>query len=518
MDSIGGQVSYTTSQNIYVRFISTSGIEAGDTLFQMQNGNVLPVLEVKHLSSTSCVTTLIGKSEIEIGTEVFALKEKKKSKPVIETPVVEERPPDIVMPAPVKDEEEEVEKEAGRSRKTESLTGRFSVATYSNFYGEPDRNKQRMRYTLSMNANQIGNTKLSAETYISFRHTINEWQEVKDNFGRAFKVYNLALHYKPNDQLSVWAGRKINYNMANVGAIDGLQAEKRWNKIFTGAFAGSRPDHQDYGFNFDLLQFGLYTGYKSDTKNGSIQSTLAVAEQRNGAMTDRRFAYFQHVNSSIKRIYIFTSFEFDLYTLEDGEPKSTFDVTGLYASIRYKPFDKLSLFGSYDARKNIIYYETYKNFLDQLLEDETRQGFRFNFNYRPLKRITIGSSAGYRFQKGDPASSKNVYSYLTIAKIPKVDLSATLSVIWMQSAYLDGLIYGVRASRSFVKGKLYAEAQYRKVEYNYRYTEFPLVHSIAGANLSWRFSRKFSLSVNYEGEIRDKEIFHSVYTNIVQRF
>lgn len=518
VDTLYGEVSYKTSQSIYVRFISTSGINVGDTLYGDING-IKPLLSVKYLSSTSCVGSLLMDSiVIEKGMRMTA-RIKRTQAPVEKDAKEEETPVVMIPPDIIPQEDPDLTPEPLKKiHKTEPVTGRLSAASYLNFSDHPENDKQRMRYTFTMNAKNIGNTGISAESYISFRHTVNEWQEVKDHFGKAFKVYSLALQYNIKDKANIWLGRKINYNMSNVGAIDGIQAEKKWNKAFAGVFAGSRPDHIDYGFNPDLLQFGAYVGHKSDTKNGNLQSTLAIAEQRNGAMTDRRFAYFQHVNSAFKKINLFTSFEFDLYTIENGQPKNTINVSSLYLSARYKATDKLSLFGSYDARKNIIYYETYKNFIDQLLEDETRQGFRFSFNYRPVKRVALGTSAGYRFQKDQPASSKNLNSYLTVSGIPKVNMSATASVVWIQSPYLNGLIYGIRASKDLVKGKLYAETEYRIVEYTYTNIETPLKQSIIGLNLSWRLTRKFSVAVHYEGEIRQKELSNRIYTNIIQRF
>ena len=518
-DTLNGEVSYKTSQSIYVSFNSTEGISEGDTLYSVVNASMIPVLTVKYLSSRSCVGIPISDQPLAVGAKIIAKSSKIKIPPHTPAEVVQEQIPGL-QPILPEDEEAISEEIQKKPVNTEKISGRISAASYVYFSDHPENDKQRMRYTFNLNAKNISNTGFSAESYISFRHTLNEWQEVKDHFGKTFKVYNLAVQYNIDNRVIFWLGRKINFNISNVGAIDGIQAEKKWNKTLVGMFAGFRPDHQDYGFNDQLLQFGAYAGYKSDLKNGSIQNTLAVAEQRNSGMTDRRFIYFQHLNSAIRDIYIFTSFEFDLYTLDtvDNSPKNTFDITSLYASVRYRPTNKLSLFVSYDARKNIIYYETYKNILDQLLEDETRQGLRFSINYKPFKKITIGSNAGYRFEKNTAVASKNLYSYLTISRIPKLNMSATLTTVWIQSPYLDGLIYGLRISRDLVKGKLFGEASYRIVDYKYKSTEYALIQSIVGLNLSWRITRKISLSVNYEGEIRESELSNRIYSNIIHRF
>lgn len=519
IDTMPGEVTFTTSQSVYIKFASTRGIEPGDTLFVLRDGQLTPALIVKNISSTSCVSSPLPGFVFEKGNSIISKQRRKApAKPDEPIPAPKEPAENVVVPEP---EEQEVMIKVEPKKQTyapKKLIGRLSAASYVNFSDRHETDKQRMRYTLTFNTNRIGKSGLSAETYISFRHTLGEWQEVRDDFKRTFKIYSLALQYDFNDGSRISLGRKTNPNISNIGAIDGLQLEKHWKQITVGLFGGSRPDHTDYGFNFDLVQFGAYAGHMIESKNGIVQSTLAFAEQRNHSMTDRRYAYFQHVNSAIKRVNIFTSLEFDLYTLKDDQPKSTFDVSSIYFSLRYKVSNKLSVFGSYDARKNIIYYETYKNFIDQLLEDETRQGYRFSFNYRPWKRITIGTSAGYRFQKDNPDPSKNLNSYISISQIPHLQVSTTLSLVMIQSAYLDGIIYGVRMSKDLVKGKLFGEAEFRLVEYRYRNVESAIKQSIAGGHVTWRFSKKLSFAFNYEGEIQQKKLNNRIYTNVIQRF
>ncbi len=518
LDTLTGSVSYKTSQSIYVKFKSTKGIEVGDTLFMLIESRLEPALLIKYTSSTSCVGTPLTVQTFETGMKIIA-RIKDVPKPEAPKAEIQQNPADYgIVTQPEEETTPRYEEKKKPVKETEDLKGRLTAASYINFSDHPESDKQRMRYTFSLNARNINQTGLSIETYMSFKHTLNEWQVVQDHFKKAFKVYALALEYDLKDGTRFWLGRKINFNISNIGAIDGIQAEKKWNKTLAGVFAGSRPDLSDYGFNSELLQFGAYVGNIVTGKNGTIQNTLAIAEQRNQNMTDRRFAYFQHLNSMIRRVNMFTSFEFDLYKIENNQPKSVFDITSIYASIRYKVSDRLSIFGSYDARNNIIYYETYKNFIDQLLEDETRQGLRFSFTYHPLKKITIGSSGGYRFQKNNPSPSKNLYSYLTVSRIPGLQISATVSVVLIESAYMRGNIYGIRASRDLIKGKLFGEMEYRIVEYRYNNVEFPLNQSIIGTNLSWRFTRNLSFGLNYEGEIQNQTVFSRFYTNLIQRF
>ena len=54
--TVTGQVSFVSSQHVYVKFKNTEGIYNGDTLFVENNGAPVPALLVSGLSSISCVT------------------------------------------------------------------------------------------------------------------------------------------------------------------------------------------------------------------------------------------------------------------------------------------------------------------------------------------------------------------------------------------------------------------------------------------------------------------------------
>ena len=63
-----GTVSYISSQNIYVKFSSTEGIETGDTLFLKINNNYIPAIKVDYISSTSCAGVSVTDDKIEVIT------------------------------------------------------------------------------------------------------------------------------------------------------------------------------------------------------------------------------------------------------------------------------------------------------------------------------------------------------------------------------------------------------------------------------------------------------------------
>ncbi|MBK6998373.1 MAG: hypothetical protein IPH31_27165 [Lewinellaceae bacterium] len=512
-----GTVTYVSSQNVYVKFSSTEHINKGDTLFSKKGEQLLPSLVVKDKSSTSCVCTALSTEKAKLGDEFYSKSivekkaektKEKKSKPFPAGQDSMIKPPPVVI-APQDDKDDDAYKQ--------KVKGRISAASYSNFYGEDQIH--RMRYALVYQGNNLGNSRISTENYITFRHTIGEWNTVKENFNDAFKIYSLSVKYDLDKTSSISLGRKINHRISSMGAIDGLQVEKGLKHFLVGAIVGSRPHFADYSINLNLFQVGAYVGHVNKNPIKRRETTFAVVEQRNHSKTDRRFVYFQHSNSLSKNLNLFGSFEVDMYQVVNEQVSNSMSLTNLLLTLRYKISKKLSISASYDNRKNIIYYESYKSYIDQLIEDETRQGLRFGVNYRILKRITWGANASWRFQKSNINLSKNINTYVNFSRLPWVNATASLSANLLQTNYLDSRIYGARLSKELVRGKLNSEVYYRWVEYDYKNYEYKIRQQIGGIDFSWNITRKLALYLYYEGTFdKQNKTFNRFNTKLIQRF
>jgi hypothetical protein len=521
-ESKEGKISYVTTQSIYVKFQSTENIAEGDTLFIKQEENLIPVLIVKGISSISCSCIPISTIKLSVSDQVYS--KPKIIQPKTSVPIVAE----TTLPMVVKKKDTISDTKVQPKKKTQLISGRVSLSSYSNFSSET-ANSQRMRYTFSLDALNIGNSKLSAETYMSFVHKLGEWTEIQQDVFNGLKIYSLALNYEFNKNNKIWLGRKINPRISNMGAIDGLQYELKLKSFTIGVVGGFRPDYMNYSFNANLFEFGGYVGHDYSNRHGSMQTTIAFIDQMNNGNTDRRFAYLQHTNSLVKNLFFFGSVEVDLYkqtmnpvdsVLKDTTYKkdNSPSLTNLYLSLRYRPIRQLSLSVSYSSRQNIIYYETYKDIVERLLEETALQGFTFQVSYQPINKLSIGVNVGYRDSKRDPRPSKNLYGYVTYSSIPGLNVSATLSVTILETSYMSGNIYSLGISRDLVNGKLFLGLNYRYVDYNFVSAESKLVQNMGEVNLTWRILKKLSCSINYEGTFEKGNTFNRVYINLTQRF
>jgi len=508
-----GTVSFVSSKNVYVKFANTKVISIGDTLLFNQNSKLIPSLVVTNKSSSSTVCKPIIDRKFQKDEElIFQIEVEIEG--VKEEPVLPKDGPAIQPNTPVLTPEEDEELAV-----KQQVRGRVSVASYSSLSNY--RNRHRMRYAFSFRGNNLGGSKFSTDAYVTFRHTVGEWDEVKNNLGRALKVYSLSASYDFTPKSRLTLGRKINPRLSSVGAIDGGQYEHTFGNILVGAVAGTRPDFRDYGINLNLFQYGAYVSLAPGKKNSFGHTTLGFMEQSNAGSIDRRFTYFQHSGQLTKQLHLFGSFEVDLYEKINNQVNNQPQLTNLYVSLRYRFSKSVRLSASYDNRRNIIYYESYKSFIDQLIEDETRQGLRFGFTFRPVKNITWGINAGVRFQKSNINTSRNINSFLTIGKSSWLPVRTTIRASILETGFLNSRIYGIRFSKPLIKKKLNADLYYRNVNYLYRNSESGTAvrQHIGGVNLSYRLSKKLSWHIFYEGTFDTKNpTFTRINMRLIKRF
>jgi hypothetical protein len=517
-----GKISFTTKKSIYVRFESTEGIQVGDTLSVLVANEWRNILLVRQKSSTSCVT-----DNLDIAVVLTTgLNVRFNKKPTV-VPAQEEPTPDVIKPAVTLDEpsvnsSDTITSDTSVLRAVKErkplLSGRFTLTTNGMLNPDETSNFQRVRAAFSMQLQNINKSPVSVQTYLTYRYRFGI-DQVNSDFFNDFKVFSLALEYAPDKPYKIWAGRRINSYIANLGTIDGVQAEFTRGKYIFGTFAGTRPDFQNFSFNINLPQFGVYAVRNDQIDNGgNAQTTLALSEQQNTFRTDRRFVYFQHSNSLVKRLNFFFSSELDIFKKELGVSSNTLRLTSLYASLRYRIRSNLSITGSYDNRRNVIFYESYQTFIDQLLAEETRQGLRMQINYAPFRFMSINTSAFWRYQGDNPQPTTNYVGNLNFTGLPGLFKTLNVSVNLLESYYFKGRILGARLNGQALKGRLGMEVQYRNVNYNFFSSESALLQHIGGISLSIPLLKKTILMVNYEGTFEPSKDYHRYFITFVQRF
>ncbi|MFA6597423.1 MAG: hypothetical protein WCS69_06850 [Ignavibacteriaceae bacterium] len=505
-----GVVTYQTPQNVYVKFVSTENIGVNDTLFISRSNALVPAIQVKFLSSKSVAgeridnVTLIENEHVFVFVKVVERKSEKLSGG--------EKLDSLSTIAGV----DRISKKVATPK---NYYGRLSMQSVSQFDNISNRgDMQRWRYSLSFSADKISDSKFSVASYINFSYNVKDWQKVKKNIGQALKIYDLGVSYEFSKHSLLWFGRHLNSHISNVGTIDGVQYEYTFSKYYTGAILGSRPNFSDYGYNAKLFQFGGYVGRIDSLHASSMENTVAVFNQTNNFKTDRRYLYLQHSNDLLPKTLLFVSSEVDMFRKVNGKDKNTVSLTSLFFSLRYSPIPLISASVSYDARKNVVYYETYKTLLEYLIENEMRQGYSANIYVRPFSRLYISVNAGYRFQKRDPKPSRNFGSTISYSQIPFVKVDGSISVLKLISSYSEGTQIALRTSKSFFDDDISLSGEIRDVRYRFVNNPLSMHQLIAGLEMSFRIPYNMYASVTYEGIFEKKNTQGGVFFNITKRF
>lgn len=536
-----GEITFRSSQNFYVKFDDVSGITEKDTLYKKIKDSLVAAVEIKFLSSRSAAGPKIGDIDLNVGdtliakifidsslTKVENHSEQWKNNNILKTNsslIKVENPSasgelsnttDAVNENPFTTPIENIYKYKDRMEK---FNGRFSVQSSSNISNSGiNNNFQRWRYAFALNGENIFIENLSFISYITFSYRADEWSKLKSNFSQSIHIYDSAIKYSLDETSRVTIGRNINQKISNISSIDGLQFEKDWESFYTGLIAGSRPDFNNFGFNFKLFELGGYIGRIDSIGSGYMDNTLAAFQQTNNFKTDRRFLYFQHLNFILPKTFFFLSTEIDLFKKISERAMSTFGLTSLFLNANYSPTSWLSINAGYDARKNVIYYETFKTFIDSLLENETRQGYRIGLNVRPLNNFFIGLNAGYRFKTGDVKPSNNFAINLNYSNIPLIEATSSLSYTKLTSSYVDGNIFGLRLSKDLFNSNIFTSMGYNRYWYFFASTHQSQVQNIFSTDLSWRIFAQVHLSLSYEATFDQRNSFNRIFIDISSRF
>jgi len=510
-NTISGTVSYKSSQNVYVKFQNTSNISVGDTLFIQRDNTLIPKLIVTNLSTTSCVCTAISNENIAVSTPLVA---KNRASNIADNEDINDNTD--VNPQNVTDTTST--EKPNRNKLKQRISGSISATVYSKLSNTNADDSYRFHYNFSLKASNIANSKFSFETYVSFKYENSEWNLVKNNVFEALKIYTLSARYDFNKNTFISVGRRINPKISSIGAVDGLQFEKKFNNFSVGTIVGSRPNYQDYNFDISLPQLGAYVSHDFKNQVGMMQNSFALVEQMNAMKTDRRFAYLQHNNNLIKKLYFFGSAEIDLYKKIDNKAQTAFSLTNIYTLVTYRLIKQLSFSASYDNRKNVIYYETYKNFIYQMLEIESRQGVSIQTNYSSRKSISAGVRAGYRFKNANSRESKNMYAYVSYYNIPALNINTTLAATYLESSYLKGKTINLNISKELLNGKLYAECGYQMVDFLMFESSSPYIQNIADVTITWKPFKTFTFHFNIEETFENQDQYTQFKVQVRKRF
>lgn len=510
-DWIQGNISFVTKKNIYVKFDKTKSINVGDSLFIKSNSNFEPILLIVKKSSVSILcTSLKTPNTFSKGQIVYA---KSKTIEVIEKDIAKKDDSNKTV-------EKDISVESDKKTVIKSLPkirGRFTVATNSNIADLREKTgNHRFRYIFALKGSNLINSNFYFDHYISFNQTYNPDFSPSLKINDKLRFYRITFGYQ-NTSYDISIGRQIKNKISALGSFDGIYLEKKIkNDFYTGVVTGTRPDYTNYGFNSELFQYGAFISYFPEYKKSSTRGTIAFFEQKNNGLTDRRFLYTQFSTSLGKKIRFFGASEIDLYQIKEGVSSNSPKLTSIYGNLSYRLSRKLNLSVGIDSRKNRIYYETYKDFLETLIERETRQGLRFRVGYRPFKKISFSVMSNFRFQDKE-LSSKYYNAMVFFRSIPWIKSNISLSANVINTDYLESKSLAVRFSKR-IRKNINLRLDYKYYQYFYPGTETSRNQNRVGGSINFNILRKLYFSVYYEKTLQKDRDFSRLNLRLTKRF
>jgi hypothetical protein len=485
-------------------------------VFYDDNGKVRPALIAKYLSSQSCAGPKINVIDLKVGNQVFALvkSERLKSNP-------QQTITSAISDANVSGENAPRSFQQGFAASTRTLSrfyGSLSSNSYAGFTNATNGSTiQRYSHTLSINAENISGTPFFFSTYSNLSYLPSDLPGMKSNIFNNWKIYDISASYREPDY-DLWFGRHINYYISNIGPVDGLQGERQLGNFWLGGVIGSRPDFYNMGFNIRFFEVGAYLNRTDTLASGVIQNTAALFQQTNDLRTDRRFLYFQHNSTMSQNLSFFASTEVDLFKLQNNLPTNSVSLTSLFLSTQYSPTHNLMFNLSYDARRNVVYYQTFASTFDSLFQNQIRQGFRLWMNWSPLPVLILTLNGGYSYQKGDPVPSRNLIATLTEPDIPLVDLSASISYNKITGSYLNGTVYGINLTKYIPFNISSLSLGYQRVNYSFGSSATALLQNVGTVQASMRVFGQLFLNLYYEGIYSHQTTYGTLVGGFTLRF
>lgn len=535
-EQAAGEISFISGSNVYVRLPSDSPQQAGDTLFQFLGGKKIPALLIKQRSSLSCLSNPIADFKPEVGMKMYSSanqvyphkvekleKEKIETREELKEEEKEEEVPAqnavVILPVEPKTERSEAKKSPeGENKKEGKIHGRIRTLAMLDLPSGDFEGRNNFRHSLYLTGNDLITKGLSAEAYLQMNHNEALFSADSLHPKTGFRAFSLNMQYSGKDHFVLGLGRKIHSKLSNIGPNDGLWVEKKFGAFGVGAMAGYRPDWKDFSFNSDLFQYGVFVTFDHTGKGSNYQHSLAFMEQTNQGNTDRRFLYGQSNGRFTPKLSYLASVELDLYRMQNDTASTSLRLTGLYLNLNWQLNRKLSLSASYNARQPIIFYETYRSEVDELLDRELNQGLRFRMNYRPWKFMQLNLNGGIRYEKGDLSPAMHYSAAMSLRNLPMNGVTSTLSASQNRSSYFNADILGLRFQGDILPGKLSAGISYRYLQYHSTMESTILPQHMAELQLEYRISKNWQASLNYE-LIQQKDFPHNrLFLQVRYRF
>ncbi len=410
-----GQVKYISLDIYYVNLGKKQGVNEGDTLSVIRNRNLVGKLRVIKVANYSCACKLITrKNKIKLGDQVVALKSGLLNNSEILSP--------------------QKRRKYGPYFQNNKLKGSIDFQTlWFNDMSNTDIDYSQQALVSKIEIERLLNTPLRLsmrwrtrrhhrETTFNNRIATDEWRH---------HIYELGLIYEPeNSPVEFAMGRFLDHRVRGIGFVDGalfsVKLNPRWR---IGLVGGTEPGLKNLDFRTDEQKFGVFINHeRGDYQTQKISSTLAFSGRYHSGEVSREFFYLQNNYWRGGKFSIYQSVEIDINRgWKRRLQNASLQISNFFLSLHYTPYDNITVNLSYDARKNIRFYEN-RSIPDSLFDETIRQGIHTGFTIRLPRQVRFSGNFGVRLRKGHLKNTISASGALYVRNLLKhVSMSTRLS-------------------------------------------------------------------------------------------
>lgn len=394
-------ITYLTTESIYIGAGRSDGLNEGDIIEVLRDGRIIATIEVVNLSSrrASC-RRLTGEEALAVGDRVRFVPREREPEPLeIPVPVLKSETP---------------KKKKPRSRRSPlrawGLRGRIGLR----YLAVKDRTGFGSDFSqpaldLKLDGRDLGGSGFGLTADVRTRRTYRQNSDGTSRNESRNRVYRMAALWGPEGSpLHVSFGRQYASSLANVSIFDGALARwdrERWS---VGAFSGSQPDPEDFGYSRGITEHGaFYERRNAQGSPGRWSLTTGVVGSYEQGEINREFLYVQgRFVSGPYSGYLIQEVDYNRDWRKQAEG-STLTSSSTYLSLRARLGEDVTLLGGFDNRRQIRIYRDIET-PETDFDDSYRQGVWLGASWRIRERYRAGLRA--RINRGGISGQAESYT------------------------------------------------------------------------------------------------------------
>jgi hypothetical protein len=462
-------VRYRSADTVYLNAGRAAGLEVGDRLEVLRDGQVIAEIEVIFRAEHSASCRILNERQaIRPDDRVRRIGDAAPSPPAPAPP------PPASSPAPQPSTEEPAPSLFGTRDRSRPSRTRLTGAVSLDMEGFSDGTEDRRDFTrtaarLNLRVRDIAGSPLQVRLRL---RTLDEERERRLSGGipesqSRDRLYELALIYEPEEaRYGFRLGRLGTSPFTGIGYLDGGLAQVRLvRQLELGGFYGRRPVIEELGFDGSGAKYGLFARLAPTPEEGGREPfELLLAGIREEGETDvsREYVAVESRYDPGRRWTFYQRAEVDLNT---GWREQAAGNASQLSQLSLSALGRLS-----ERRRLVISYDRFERYRTEetrfipteLFDDLMRQGLRVSFQSGPPRGLNLSVTAGARSAEaggataregdGDPDTSYSLGGGAWHPELTGLKLFAGADVLGFTNPFTEGLLVTGRLGRRFAGG------------------------------------------------------------------